>query len=264
METDNPQARVGGAADATRARSAVLFISDLHLAPGRDRINRIFFRFLRHDALRAGALYILGDLFDSWIGDDDLEEPLHRAVIHGLRDVANAGCRIHLMHGNRDFLLGADFAQAAGIALLPDPEVIELFGTRTLLMHGDTLCTEDIAYQQFRARVRNETVQRDFRAKPLAERRLIAASLQQENAATKQTKTAEIMDVTPGEVERALSEHDCRVLIHGHTHRPARHDVLVDGRRCERWVLADWHESGECLQVSAAGYARKVLDSEDP
>ena len=166
------------------------------------------------------------------------------------------------MHGNRDFLLGAAFAQAAGVTLLPDSEVIQLFGTRTLLMHGDTLCTEDIAYQQFRTRVRNQTVQRDFLAKPLAERRSIAASLQLENAVTKQTKTAEIMDVTPSEVEQALARHDCRVLIHGHTHRPARHDVLVDDRRCERWVLADWHEHGEYLEVSAAGYARKVLDSE--
>jgi UDP-2,3-diacylglucosamine hydrolase len=166
------------------------------------------------------------------------------------------------MHGNRDFLIGERFARATGTVLLNDPSVVELFGTRVLLMHGDTLCTDDVAYQQFRARVRNPAVQREFLAKTLAERRSIALALQQQNAVTKQTKTEEIMDVTPSEVERTFRAHDCRVLIHGHTHRPARHEVLVDGRRCERWVLADWHERGECLQVSSAGFARIVLDAD--
>ena len=209
-------------------------------------------------------MYILGDLFDYWIGDDDLEDPLHRAVIESLRELSDSGCRIFLMHGNRDFLIGAGFERATGAVLLNDPAVVELYGTRTLLMHGDTLCVDDVAYQQFRARVRNRAVQREFLAKPLAQRRSIALSLQQENAVTKQTKSDEIMDVTPAEVERALRAHDCSVLIHGHTHRPARHDLLVDGRRCERWVLADWQERGECLRVSEAGYARIVLDAEHP
>ena len=185
-------------------------------------------------------------------------------MIQRLREVADAGCTIHLMHGNRDFLIGAAFAAAAGVTLLPDLHVLELLGKRTLLMHGDTLCTEDVGYQQFRARVRNPAVQRDFLSKPLTERRAIAAVVQHGTAITKQAKTAEIMDVTAGEVEQALRQHDCSALIHGHTHRPARHEVVIDGRRCERWVLADWHEQGECLQVCAQGYARKALDDAHP
>ena len=164
------------------------------------------------------------------------------------------------MHGNRDFLIGDRFAAATGAALLEDPFVVDLFGTRTLLMHGDTLCTDDVYYQRFRAQVRNPVVQRAFLAKPLAARRSFALSLQQENAVMKQTKTDEIMDVAPREVEQAFRAHDCCVLIHGHTHRPARHEVPVYGRRCERWVLADWRERGECLRVSSAGYARIALD----
>ena len=238
----------------------ILFISDLHLTPGGDRISRLFFRFLRDRARSAAALYILGDLFDYWIGDDDREAPLHRDVIAGLRELAAAGCRIAFMHGNRDFLIGNDFARAAGIELLSDPTVIDLYGTRTLLMHGDTLCTEDLAYQEYRARVRNERVQREFLAKPLAERRTIAQGLQQESAVNKQGKTAEIMDVSAGEVEKALRAHDCRLLIHGHTHRPARHDLLVDGQRCERWVLSDWHARCEALRVAASGVERIALE----
>ena len=258
MQSDSASA-AGHIVRAERT-APVAFISDLHLAPDRKRINRIFFRLLENRAQGARALFILGDLFDSWIGDDDLDEPLHGHVINGLRALSNSGCRIYLMHGNRDFLIGDTFAKAAGLELLQDPTVIELFGEQTLLMHGDTLCTEDIAYQEFRARVRNSEVQRDFLAKPLAQRRAIALGLQQENAATKQTKTAEIMDVTPAEVEHAFKFHDCRVLIHGHTHRPARHDVIVEGRACERWVLADWHDRGELLQVSAQGIRRTPLD----
>ena len=260
MPNDSSKRPAGRITHAARAAAQVAFISDLHLAPGRGRINRTFFRLLRDKARGASALYILGDLFDSWIGDDDLDEPLHGSVISGLRALSDDGCRVFLMHGNRDFLIGASFAAAAGLELLEDPTVIELFGKRTLLMHGDTLCTEDVAYQQFRVRVRNPEVQRDFLAKPLGERRAIAHGLQQESAVTKQTKTAEIMDVTPGEVEQALERYDCRLLIHGHTHRPARHDVVVEGRHCERWVLADWHEHGELLQVSAQGITRTTLD----
>jgi UDP-2,3-diacylglucosamine hydrolase len=257
---DSAKRGAGRIARAERASAPVAFISDLHLAPGRDRVNEIFFRLLRDGARGAGTLYILGDLFDAWIGDDDREEPLHGSVIEALRTLSDEGCRILLMHGNRDFLIGESFAEAAGLELLPDPTVIELFGERALLMHGDTLCTEDVAYQAFRSRVRNPQVQRDFLAKPLDERRSIALGLQQENAATKQAKTAEIMDVTPGEDQKALKAYDCRLLIHGHTHRPARHDVVVDGRRCERWVLADWQERGEILQVSAEGITRTSLD----
>ena len=260
MRNDNAKRATGRITREARAGAPVAFISDLHLAPGRDRVNRIFFRLLRDKARGAGTLYILGDLFDSWIGDDDLDEPLHGEVITGLRALSDDGCRVFLMHGNRDFLIGSSFAAAAGLELLEDPTVIELFGERALLMHGDTLCTEDTAYQEFRSRVRNPEVQRDFLSKPLAARRAIALGLQQENAVTKQTKPAEIMDVTPGEAEQALRSYDCRLLIHGHTHRPARHDVSVEGRRCERWVLADWHEHGEILQVSAHGITRTALD----
>lgn len=239
-----------------------MFVSDLHLAPARDRINRVFLRFLRSAARGAGALYILGDLFDYWIGDDDLDEPLNGMVSGALRELSDAGCAIYLMHGNRDFLVGEAFARSAGLRLLPDPSVIDLYGERTLLMHGDTLCTGDVAYQQYRLRVRVDRVQREFLARPLAERRAIANDLLLESAATKQSKSAEIMDVTPEAVEQALRAHACRVLIHGHTHRPAQHHLLVDGRRCERWVLADWNDRGEVLQVAPSGFTRILLPPE--
>jgi UDP-2,3-diacylglucosamine hydrolase len=157
------------------------------------------------------------------------------------------------MHGNRDFLIGEDFARATGAEILPDPTLFELYGTRTLLMHGDTLCTEDIGYQEFRSKVRNPAYQQQFLARPLAARKTIIAGLREENSEKKQLKSESIMDVTPATVDAILREHDYPRLIHGHTHRPALHQHVVDGHLCERWVLADWYASGSYLRCDASG-----------
>jgi UDP-2,3-diacylglucosamine hydrolase len=247
------------AASSYAGRSPVLFISDLHLSAEREEVTRIFVRFLANEARSAQALYILGDLFDYWIGDDNLNEPLHSLVIDSLRVLAQRGCTIKLMHGNRDFLLGDRFAEASGVQLIADPHLIDLFGCETLLMHGDTLCTGDIAYQEFRLRVRAHAWQSEFLAKSLAERRAITLGLRRESAAKTQFKSAEIMDVTPQAVVQALSDRSCTRLIHGHTHRPARHEHLLAERIHERWVLADWNDRGETLRVDPGGITRITL-----
>lgn len=235
-----------------------LFISDLHLTPERPAINRTFFSFLRAQARAASALYILGDLFDYWIGDDDLDDPFNASVASALRALSDTGCRVSFMPGNRDFLLGERFAAACGMRVLDDPTVIDLHGTRTLIMHGDTLCTADLAYQAFRTKVHTDAWQRDFLARTLAERRAVAQGLRAESQEEKVTKSAEIMDVTPSAVERILREHACIRLIHGHTHRPARHTLQVDGRHCERWVLDAWYEAGSYLCCTPDGACLSV------
>ncbi len=229
-----------------------IFISDLHLSPSRPAISRVFFDFVRGAAARAEALYILGDLFDYWAGDDN-DDPFNASVLSALRKLVDRGIALHLMHGNRDFLIGDDFSRASRAQLLADPTLINLYGTSTLLMHGDTLCTDDVKYQEFRTQVRNPDYQQRFLAQPLASRKEIIAGLRAENAEEKELKSEIIMDVTTATVEAALREHGYPRLIHGHTHRPARHEHVVDGHRCERWVLADWYTSGSYLECEAAG-----------
>jgi len=232
----------------------VLFISDLHLCEARPAIAALFFDFLASRVLgKAEELVILGDLFEYWIGDEDLDLAFNRAVADGIRRVADGGTRVSLMHGNRDFLLGARFCEASGAALLPDPTARELFGAATLLMHGDTLCTDDTAYLQFRAMVRDPAWQRAFLAQPVAARRRQAEDARGRSESEKQAKSAEIMDVNPAAVENVLRAHGYPRLIHGHTHRPARHAHLVDAHACERWVLPDWYETGGYLECDAAG-----------
>jgi len=231
---------------------ATLFASDLHLCPARPAINQTFFEFLRGPAGEAEALYILGDLFEYWAGDDD-DDPFNASVLEGLRELSGRGVALYLMHGNRDFLIGGRFTAACKATLLPDPTLVNLFATPTLLMHGDTLCTDDVKYQEFRAKVRNPDNQRQFLAQPLASRKQIIAGLRAENAEEKQFKSEAIMDVTTATVERELRAHNYPRLIHGHTHRPALHHHTVDGHRCERWVLADWYTSGSYLHCDAAG-----------
>ena len=228
------------------------FISDLHLEPGRPDITARFFALL--DRLRGDseALYILGDLFEAWIGDDDAE-PLHAEVASRLREFSGAGARIYFLHGNRDFLLADDYARRAALTLLPDPSVVDLYGTPTLLMHGDSLCTQDLAYQRFRAVARRPWVQHAFRALPLTLRKAVARHLRKASAHSKEHKPLAIMDVAPEAVAQALRSAGCTRLIHGHTHRPARHDAEVDGRACERWVLPDWDARGGWLSCSADG-----------
>ena len=231
-----------------------LFISDLHLAEARPEIARLFFDFLDDRVKgKAAQLYILGDLFEYWIGDEDLEIPFNRDVAGALRATADSGTRVLLMHGNRDFLLGPGFCEAAGAALLADPTVVDLSGTSTLLMHGDTLCTDDLAYQRFRGMVRNSQWQQSFLAQPAAARRLQAQAARSASEESKQTKTEQIMDVNAAAVETVFRSHAVPRLIHGHTHRPAHHQHQIDGRPCERWVLQDWYRSGGYLRCDADG-----------
>ena len=232
--------------------NATLFISDLHLCPTRPAINQTFFEFLRGPAAEAEALYILGDLFEYWAGDDD-DDSFNASVLAALRVLGVSGVTLYLMHGNRDFLIGERFSAACGAKILPDPTLVNLYGTRTLLMHGDTLCTEDVGYQEFRTKVRNPQYQQKFLTRPLDARKAIIAGLRAETVEKKQLKSEAIMDVTPATVESVLREYNYPRLIHGHTHRPALHRHGVDGYECERWVLADWYTQGSYLRCDKAG-----------
>jgi UDP-2,3-diacylglucosamine hydrolase len=237
-----------------------LFISDLHLCSTRPGITRQFVDFLHTTASRAEALYILGDLFEYWAGDDDLYDVRHQDIIRALADLTLAGTRIFFMHGNRDFLLGDAFAQATGITLLTDPTIVTLYGKRVLLSHGDLLCTDDVEYQAFRHQVRDPAWQQQFLAQPLDARRAQIEALRQRSEQEKSHKTESIMDVNAQAVQAWLRQYDYPpLLIHGHTHRPTRHDIEVDGHRSERWVLGDWYEQGSCLRCDANGCSSQSL-----
>lgn len=229
-----------------------LFISDLHLCDNRPQISRLFFDFLETHARSAEALYILGDLFESWVGDDD-DAALGRSVAGALRRLADSGVAVYLMHGNRDFLLAQRFADASGARLLADPTLLDLYSQPTLLMHGDTLCTDDTAYLAFRAQVRDPAWQTGFLAQPLALRRTMAQQARSRSEHAKQEKTTAIMDVNHQAVIEILREYAYPRLIHGHTHRPARHLLEVDGHVCERWVLQDWYAGAGYLRCAAQG-----------
>ncbi|HYR37271.1 MAG TPA: UDP-2,3-diacylglucosamine diphosphatase [Burkholderiales bacterium] len=230
-----------------------LYISDLHLSEERAEANERFFRFLEDDAAGAGALYVLGDLFEYWIGDDDVDAPFNAVIAGFFRRLTGAGTRLCFMHGNRDFLVGERFAAATGAALLPDPTVLD----GVLLMHGDTLCTDDADYQAWRRTARDPAWQRDFLAQPLAARHATVEGLREKSKEVIGAKPAEIMDVNEDAVRQALREHGVSRLVHGHTHRPGMHRLEVDGRRCERWVLPDWYGRGGYLEI-ANGKARLV------
>ncbi len=230
-----------------------LFISDLHLAAERPHITEQFFTFLRDTVPAAETLYILGDLFEYWIGDDDREAPLNDSVARALTALAAQGTRIHIMHGNRDVLIGTDYAGRCGASLIGDPVLIDLYGTRTLLMHGDTLCTDDVEYQKFRLYAHDAGNQRQFLAQPLPARRDQMLGMRAQSEQVKKGKSVEIMDVAQAAVEQTLRLHNYPRLIHGHTHRPARHVHLVDGHACERWVLSDWYQRGSYMRCDADG-----------
>jgi len=236
-----------------------LFISDLHLDDARERTNELFLAFMAGPATRAEALYILGDLFEFWIGDDAIDLPLNRMVVDALAALSRRGTRLHFMHGNRDFLVRDGFAAATGATLLADPTEVDLYGRRTLLMHGDTLCTDDVAYQKFRAQVHDPAQQAAFLARTMAERDAFVRGVRSQSDAAKAGKSEEIMDVAPRAVEEMLRQHAYPTLIHGHTHRPATHVLEVDGHRCERWVLTDWYESGGYLEVTPAGWTARAI-----
>jgi UDP-2,3-diacylglucosamine hydrolase len=230
-----------------------LFISDLHLTEERPEANERFIALLEGKARAAEALYILGDFFEYWIGDDDLGEPFNAVVAGLLGDLSQRGVQVRLMHGNRDFLIGERFCAATGAELLADPSIAEIQGVKTLLMHGDTLCTDDLEYQAWRRKARDPAFQAAFLAKPLAERRLAVDQMREKSRQVVKEKTAEIMDVNDDAVRQALRSHRVRRLIHGHTHRPGRHTLDLDGERCERWVLPDWYGRGGYVEVTRAG-----------
>lgn len=223
---------------------ATLFISDLHLSEETPAIEAGFFSFLERER-DASALYLLGDIFEAWIGDDD-DSPLAQRVISQLAAVSDRGTGLFLCRGNRDFMLGEQFAQAVGAELLPDQTVIDLAGQRTLLMHGDTLCTDDTDYQALRTVLHDPNWQRDMLQKPLAERRALAQQLRAMSQQAASNKAEDIMDVNEGAVSAAAASASVTRLIHGHTHRPARHDTSWG----ERIVLGDWtQQTGWCLRV---------------
>ena len=220
---------------------ATLFVSDLHLSSERPQSLELFLRFCTRAGSCVGALYILGDLFELWLGDDD-DTPPHGDVITALAALSAAGTDVHVGLGNRDFLLGKRFARATGARLLPDYHVIDLHGTRTLITHGDLLCTQDRKYQNFRRVVRNPLARYAFLGVPLSWRRRIAHKTQRGTKASMLTKDDRIMDVEQATVEAVMAAFDVTQLIHGHTHRPAVHDFAVNGVRRRRVVLGDWYE----------------------
>ncbi|MEN1943338.1 UDP-2,3-diacylglucosamine diphosphatase [Luteimonas sp. MJ293] len=234
-----------------------LFIADLHLDPERPDITRLFGDFLDAEARQANALYILGDLFESWVGDDDPSEA-GAFVAAKLKTLADNGVPVFFMHGNRDFMLGRDYAARAGMRLLPDPTVIELYGKPVLLMHGDLLCTDDVEYQKVRAQVRNPDWRAHMLSQPLQARLAFAqqaraASLARQGEMKHAGTMESITDASPVTVEDTLRRFGIDTLIHGHTHRPAIHDLTVGDRACRRIVLGDWYEQGSVLRVHADG-----------
>jgi UDP-2,3-diacylglucosamine hydrolase len=241
----------------------ILFVSDLHLAPQAPAVGRLFLAFLDGRARAAEHLFILGDLFEAWPGDDCLDDPeetFAAEIVGALGRLVAAGVGVSLLHGNRDFLLGERFAARSGVRLLPDPYVLSLPAWQFVLSHGDLLCTDDKAYQSFRAQVRRADWQDAFLARPLAERRSIALALREQSESAKRDKAAYLMDVTPAATDDFLRAHGYASLIHGHTHRPDRHDHLVDGIHVERWVLADWQAThGECLCWNGKQLSRERL-----
>jgi UDP-2,3-diacylglucosamine hydrolase len=226
-----------------------LFISDLHLEESRPDITDAFLAFLKDKAMGIEALYILGDFFEAWIGDDE-HTPLQETVAAALSDVKASGTTIYFMHGNRDFLIGEDYCRRTGAILLDDPSVVDLYGTPYLLMHGDSLCTADVEYQKFRANMRNPQWQQMILQRPLEDRKQMARQLREISMAKNQSKEDLIMDVTPEEVVREMEAQGVQNMIHGHTHRPAEHDLTANGEPAKRIVLGDWHENVWWLEVN--------------
>ncbi|MDX1455506.1 MAG: UDP-2,3-diacylglucosamine diphosphatase [Gammaproteobacteria bacterium] len=236
----------------------VLFISDLHLDEARPEVTNLFLEFLATEARSAHALYILGDLFEAWIGDDD-PNPHHARVQDALAALTASGVPTYFMHGNRDFLVGQAFAERTGVHLLEDPTVIDLYEEPTVLLHGDTLCTDDVEYQQFRQMVRNPDWQREFLSQPVAARQAFADKARAESRSAQSGKAMAIMDVNQDTVAAAFADCGVRRMIHGHTHRPAIHTQSIGGQTCQRIVLGDWYTQGSVLRATAAGLSLSNL-----
>ncbi len=228
---------------------ATLFIADLHLQTEEPAITAGFLRFLAGTARDADALYILGDLFEAWIGDDD-PNPLHQQIAQAIKAVVDSGVPCYFIHGNRDFLLGQRFAQACSMQLLPQEQVLNLYGRNVLIMHGDTLCTDDAGYQAFRAKVHQPWLQKLFLTLPLFIRRRIAAKMRAGSKAANSSKSLSIMDVNQHAVVEAMEKHQVQWLIHGHTHRPAVHELTANNAPAYRAVLGAWHSEGSMVRVS--------------
>ena len=236
-----------------------IFVSDLHLAIERPAMAAAFERLLEGPALSAEALYILGDLFDYWAGDDDLAEPFNARVVSKLAAATALGATIFFMRGNRDFLIDEDFALITGVQILDEPTLIKTGDARTVLVHGDTLCTDDTDYQRFRAEVRDPKWQRRFLATPLEERRRQIAGMRAKSETEKRGKSMATMDVNAAAVNALFRSCRASLLIHGHTHQPGTHSLQVDGRPCERRVLADWYEQASGLVCDDNGIRTVVF-----
>jgi UDP-2,3-diacylglucosamine hydrolase len=235
-----------------------LFISDLHLMQTRPDVTDAFLDFLEHRTDNAEALYILGDFFEVWLGDDD-DSDFNRSIVEA---VAGVSANKYFMHGNRDFLVGETACKAMGATLLAEETVIDLYGRPALLMHGDTLCTADTAYMSARKMLRDPAFQADFLSKPMPERIAFAEGAREQSKAHTREATAEIMDVTGTEVVRVMHDHGVDLLIHGHTHRPQVHKLDIDGAPAERVVLGDWDARGWYLEVDPQGYRLETFDIE--
>ncbi|WXL27878.1 UDP-2,3-diacylglucosamine diphosphatase [Ectopseudomonas mendocina] len=237
----------------------ILLISDLHLEQERPDITRAFLHFLDTRASQATALYILGDFFEVWIGDDAIT-PFQRTIASALRRLSDQGTKVFLMHGNRDFLIGKAFCREAGCTLLKDPARVQFNGETVLLMHGDSLCTQDLAYMKMRFWLRNPLSLFILRNLPLSTRQKLARKLRNESKAQTRMKASDIVDVTPEEVVRTMTEQGVRTLIHGHTHRPATHQLEISGHPAQRIVLGDWDKQGWALQVDENGFNQTAFD----
>ncbi|PWK53379.1 UDP-2,3-diacylglucosamine diphosphatase [Pleionea mediterranea] len=226
------------------------FISDLHLSDEQPQLLRLFTHYLEQYAPRADRLYILGDLFEVWIGDDYQPQWL-MPFTHQLNNLAEQGTSLYFCHGNRDFLLGNNYAKQANLKLLPEYSTIDLFGQSVLLCHGDTLCTDDTAYQDFRQQVRSEQWQQEFLSLPVEQRLAIVNNYRQQSKQATAEKSQEIMDVNADEVSHTFQHNDVEVMIHGHTHRPAIHRTEKDNTSLQRIVLSDWRDYGQYLEADS-------------
>ena len=238
---------------------AIYFISDLHLQPAREDLASALRNFV-DDKIKSGdTLYILGDFFDAWIGDDE-DGSFYQEIRICLKTWVDRGITIYFMHGNRDFLIGERFASETGVQLISDPTLIEHSGKKILLMHGDSLCTQDTEYMAFRQQVRSEPWQQQVLSLPLDQRRIMAADLRKKSQSMNSNKAEDIMDVTPAEVEKALADSSADILLHGHTHRPAVHPLTIHSRSCERIVLGDWDKIGWYVKAGKKGVRLRNFD----
>jgi UDP-2,3-diacylglucosamine hydrolase len=234
-------------------QDSTLFISDLHLCASRPGITAAFIEFLQNTASKVNALYILGDLFEYWAGDDDIDDTFHQQIISSFKNLSATGVKVFFMHGNRDFLIAEGFCQMAGITLLDDPTMIDLHGKKALLSHGDDLCVDDVAYQQFRIQVRDKKWQHEFLSQSLQIRKKQIEAIRARSEQEKTQKSLEIMDVNNEAVIALLRKYQPDMLIHGHTHRPNQHSIDLNERLITRWVLGDWYEQGSYLVCDKQG-----------